>query len=49
MNQFSNIPFGPTGVADTGPRLRVQGSASLRHLMAATQSGPGLAGEEQLR
>ena len=50
MNDNMSIEFGPTGVADAGARLRVQeGPASLRHLLAATQTGPRLAGDEQLR
>ena len=38
--------FGPTGIADAGARLRVQGPASLRHPMGVFQTEPGLAGEQ---
>lgn len=42
-----DMQFGPTGIADAGARLRVQeGPALLRHLLVATQTEPGPAGEQ---
>ena len=45
MNEKTTA-FGPTGIADAGARLRVQGPASLRHPMGVFQTEPGLAGEQ---
>lgn len=43
MNEMT-MKFGPTGIADAGARLRLEGPAALRHPFNATE--PGLAGEQ---